>query len=76
MKQETYTFEERTIAQFKAMELKKRGYHVTKLIEEDELENEIILAFGYNDPATNVLESDIEYLQNVNTEDFDFIYWN
>jgi len=77
MKKKEYTVNERTIAQFKAMELKKHGYQVTRLIETDPSGDPITIAFGYNPSSTSSVKEVItKYANMVNEEDFEFIYWN
>jgi len=60
---------ERTIAQSHAIELKKAGYTVTKLV--DEQEN--LVAFGYNPKGSPIVT---HFIDGVNYGDYEFIYWN
>ena len=78
MNKQTYTTEERTIAQFEAIALKKKGYKVDRIIEVDEIsKDESIIAFGYNPSETRSIKTAItKNAKNVEEVDYEFIYWN
>lgn len=64
--------QDRTIAQVEAMELKKRGYKVTKML--DEFDN--IVAFGYTDREKSLNVPSEITIYNVNESNYNFIFWN
>ena len=67
-----YRKSERTIAQFKAMELKKSGAFVFRLTDRD-----TTVAFGYKKSNTNTIKEVVtRSIHNAKEEDYDFIYWN
>jgi len=77
MKKKEYTSNERTIAQFHAMELKKHGYQVTRLIETDPSGDPITIAFGYNPSSTTTVKEVVTKYANMESEEsYEFIYWN
>jgi hypothetical protein len=72
-----YTPEERTINQFKAIDLKQCGYQVIKLVEKNIFGETSVVAFGYIKTSTRVIKTVIEQdFKNVKESDFNFIYWN
>ena len=72
MKRKFYTTEERTINQFKAIDYKRQGYNVVRLVEKTNTSEPIVVAFGYTLLA---FPEEME-LKNVDEKDFKFIYWN
>jgi len=77
MKKKNYTTEERTVAQFVAMDLKKKGYQVTRLIETDPSGDPITIAFGYNPSSTMTVKEVVTKYANMESEEsYEFIYWN
>lgn len=77
MNKQTYTSEQRTKAQFRAMYLKQKGYQVTTLKEIDNLGNDIIVAFGYTATQSLTIKPTISKdFSKAKEEDYNFIYWN
>ena len=77
MKKQNYTSEQRTIAQFQAMELKQRGYQVVALKKEDIFGETQTLAFGYIKTGTLCIKKTVdEDFDTAKESDFTFIYWN
>ena len=79
MKKKTYNTKERTIAQFKAMALKKQGCDIDKLIEtSDENPDDVsVIAFGYKlSETSDVKKSARKEFKNAIESEYTFIYWN
>lgn len=77
MKKKNYTVEERNEAQFKAMELKKNGYHVDRIVTVDQFGEKETIAFGYSKSTSPEVKEAKEVDARIANEDkYDFIYWN
>lgn len=77
MKKKNYTVGERTDAQFHAMELKKKGYYVFRITEENEVGDKITIAFGYSQSFFPEVKECKEVSSKVaKEENYDFIYYN
>ena len=84
MKIKSYdTSEDRTVAQTKAIRLKKEGCEITRIgiINDPTLpfnENNVkTIAFGYNKSSVpGIKKPELKRASEVNESDFEFIYWN
>jgi hypothetical protein len=78
MKKKNYTTEERTENQFKAIELKKHGWFVTRIVEDNPFgEESVTIAFGYNPSETMTVKDVVVKQANlVKESDFEFVYYN
>ena len=77
MEKVNYSTHERTIEQFKALELKAKGYEITRLIEQDYSGEDVVVSFGYTPSPTLVIKTSTSKLfSSVDDNDYEYIYWN
>lgn len=77
MTKEVYTTDERTENQFKAMELKKRGYNIDRIVVPDGMDGFETIAFGYSPSTTNSVKKAKQVdAKKAKEESYEFVYWN
>lgn len=77
MKKKNYTVDERTVAQFKSMELKQHGWNVDRIVEIDQFGEKETIAFGYSKSMSPEVKEAKEVDARIAKEEkYDFIYYN